>query len=50
MNLHLHFVDARYWFGCVHVISVVLSFISILTTSLIFNDLEDPGTTNEKIS
>ena len=37
------FPDALYWFGCVHVLSVVISFLSILMTSVMFNDMEDPG-------
>jgi hypothetical protein len=39
ITINFKFLDARYWFGCVHVISVVLSFLSILTTSVMFNDL-----------
>ena len=37
----IFFPDARYFFGCVHVFSVFLSFISIWSSSVAFNDLED---------
>lgn len=40
-KLFQFFLDARYYFGCVHVASVILSFLSIWTSSIIFNDLED---------
>jgi len=33
--------DARYYFGCIHIASVILSFVSIWTSSVIFNDVED---------
>ena len=33
--------DSRYYFGCVHIASVILSFVSIWTSSVIFNDIED---------
>lgn len=36
--------DARYILGCVHVVSVFVSFTSILTTSIVFNDVEDGQT------
>ncbi len=32
--------DARYYFGVAHIASVISSFLSIWTSSLIFNDLE----------
>lgn len=32
--------DARYFFGCIHVVSVLLSFVSIWSSSVVFNDVE----------
>lgn len=33
--------DARYYFGCLHIASVIVSFISIWSSSVIFNDVEN---------
>ena len=33
--------DDRYWFGCVYVASVVISFTSIFATAVVFNDIEE---------
>ena len=35
------FSDARYYFGCLHIASVIVSFISIWSSSIIFNDVEN---------
>ena len=41
-NLFLYsLTDARYYFGCLHIASVILSFVSIWTSSVIFNDVEN---------
>jgi len=39
--------DARYYFGCVHIASVILSFVSIWSSSVIFNDVENAQTYQE---
>jgi len=36
----LIFVDDRYWFGWIHALSVIISFLSIFITSISFNELE----------
>lgn len=36
----IHFIDHRYWFGWIHTLSVIISFISIFITSISFNELE----------
>ena len=33
-------LDARYYFGCGHIASVIISFLSIWTASIVFNDVE----------
>ena len=34
------FTDDRYWFGWIHTLSVIISFLSIFITSISFNELE----------
>ena len=41
--------EDRYWFGWIHVLSVFMSFVSIFTTTLMYNEAR-PRTGGELIS
>ena len=38
--MYNYFAEDRYWFGWIHTLSVIISFISIFITSISFNELE----------
>lgn len=40
VQIRLMFSDSRHFFGSLHIVSVVLSFLSVFLTTISFNDLE----------
>ena len=44
-----YIAEDRYWFGWIHVLSVFMSFVSIFTTTLMYNEAR-PRTGGELIS